>query len=353
METRQLGKSGLQVGEISFGAMTFGGRGHSTYERFGTIDGSIADRMVHRCLDAGVNLFDTANTYADGRSEEVLGQALGSRRSEAIIATKGFNRIGPGPNDIGASRHYITRAVEGSLRRLGTDYIDLYQIHNYDGMTPQEETVSVLDDLTRAGKIRYSGISNYSGWHLMKGLAIADRLGAKRFCSQQINYSLLSRDAENELVPLSLEENVGVLVWGPLQSGLLSGKYRRGRPLPEGTRLDSAGRVGFDREQIDNIVDILVNISEERNTTVSSVALNWLLKKRAVTSVIVGARNEDQLEENLCAAEWTMSDTEERRLDKASEQPWIYPYKMHQLFGGDRSPYYLRGEEFRPWREQQ
>lgn len=352
MEMRNLGNSGLKVSVLSFGAMTFGGSDQNVYGRMGTLEGSGAERIINRCLDAGVNLIDTANTYADGRSEQILGKALGSRRQQAIIATKGFNRIGTAPNDIGASRQYIVRAVEESLRRLGTDYIDLYQMHNFDGMTPQEETVTALDDLVRDGKVRYLGISNYSGWHLMKGLAVADKMGATRYISQQINYSLLNRDAENELVPLSLEEGVGILVWAPLQGGLLSGKYRRGQPVPENTRLaGSADLEGTERERIDDIVDVLADIAEQRATSIGAVALNWLLRKPAVSSLLVGARNEQQLDQNLAAVQWSLNDDEVKRLDKTSEKPWIYPYKMYQIFGGERNPYYLRGEKFKSWRD--
>lgn len=351
MEMRNLGNSGLQVSVVSFGAMTFGGSDENVYGRMGKTEGNDALRITHRCLDAGVNLFDTANTYADGRSEEILGQALGNRRHEAIIATKCFNRIGRGPNDMGSGRKYIIQAVEESLRRLGTDYIDLYQIHNFDGLTPQEETIRTLDDLISAGKIRYAGISNYAGWHLMKGLAIADKVGATRYVSQQINYSLLNRDAENELIPLSLEEGVGTLIWSPLQGGLLSGKYRRSESSPKDTRLTgSADLEGAERERIDNIVDVLADIAVQRETSIGAVALNWLLRKPAVSSILVGARNEEQLDQNLTAAQWSLDNDEVKRLDKVSEKPWIYPYKMYKDFGGERNPYYLRGEKFRSWR---
>tara|TARA_B110000444_G_C18763519_1_gene558779 strand:+ start:187 stop:1248 length:1062 start_codon:yes stop_codon:yes gene_type:complete len=352
MEMRKLGNSGLKVSVISFGAMTFGGSNKDVYGRMGSLEGKDAERMVHRCLDTGINLFDTANTYANGRSEDILGKALGTKRSDVIIATKGYNRIGEGPNDIGSSRHYIIKAVEQSLQRLGTDYIDLYQMHNFDGFTPQEETIRALDDLIVAGKIRYVGVSNYSGWHLMKGLAIADKMSSTRYISQQINYSLLNRDCENELVPLSSEEGIGILVWSPLQGGLLSGKYRRGIRIPENTRLvGNPDLEGPERERIDTIVDVLTEIAEERKVTIGSVALNWLLKKPTVTSLLIGARNEEQLEQNLLAAKWSLSDEEEQRLNKVSEKPWIYPYKMYQLFGGERNPYYLRGEKYRSWRK--
>jgi aryl-alcohol dehydrogenase-like predicted oxidoreductase len=351
VEMRNLGGSGLRVSVLGFGAMTFGGTEQDVFGRMGRVTGQEAERIVHRCLDAGVNLFDTANTYADGRSEEILGKALGDRRHEAVVATKGYNRIGPGPNDVGASRAYIVRAVEGSLRRLGTDHIDLYQMHNFDGLTPQEETVRALDDLVGSGKVRYVGVSNYAGWHLMKGLSIADRLGASRYVSQQINYSLLTRDAENELVPLGLEERVGILVWGPLQGGLLSGKYRRDAPMPGGTRLaGSPDLEGAERERVDAIVDLLAEIAGARGVSIASVALNWLLAKPAVTSVLVGARDEEQLDQNLAAAQWQLTDEEVMRLDKGSETPWIYPYRMYKTFGGERNPYYLRGEPFKSWR---
>ncbi len=348
---RNLGRSGLRVSVLGFGAMTFGGTADSPFGRIGTTAGTEAGRIVARCLDAGVNLFDTANSYADGRSEEILGKALGARRHQAIVATKAYNRTGPGPNDLGASRHYLMRACEDSLRRLGTDHIDLYQLHNYDGMTPQDETVRALEDLVRAGKVRYVGVSNYSGWHLMKGLATADRLGCGRYVSQQISYSLLQRHAENELVPLALEEGVGILVWSPLQGGLLSGKYRRGQALPGGTRISGGELEGERREHLDAIVDLLTGIASDRGVAIAHVALAWLLRKPAVTSVLVGARTETQLVENLAAAELELGDDEVLRLDRASESPWIYPYSMYRTFGGERNPYYLRGEPFRSWRD--
>ena len=352
MEMRNLGRSGLRVSALGFGAMTFGGTSEDLFGRIGRTQGAEAERMVGRCLDAGINLFDTANTYSDGRSEEILGRALGSRRREALVATKGYNRVGPGPNDVGASRDYLVRACEDSLRRLGSDHIDLYQIHCFDGMTPQEETVRALDDLVRAGKVRYAGVSNFAGWHLMKGLATADRLGCARYVSQQIKYSLLTRDAENELVPLGLEEGVGILVWGALESGVLSGKYRDGPPEAAETRLPGGPQLeGAARERCERVLDLLAEIASERGIAPGSVAIAWLLRKPGVASVLLGARTPEQLERNLEAARSPLDDEEVRRLDEASETPWIYPYDVYRAYGGERNPYYLRGRPFRSWRE--
>ena len=352
MEMRRLGRSGLKVSALGFGAMTFGGKPDDPFGRIGTTDGAEAETMVGRCLDAGINLFDTANTYSDGRSEEILGRALGSRRHEAVIATKGFNRIGPGPNDVGASRGYIVRACEASLRRLGCDYIDLYQMHCFDGLTSQEETVRALDDLVRAGKVRYLGVSNYAGWHLMKGLAVADRQGGTRYVSQQIKYSLLTRDAENELVPLGLEEGVGILVWGALESGILSGKYRSGSPEPGETRLPGGPQLSdAERERCDAVLDTLTEIASARGLGLGSAAIAWLLRKPGVSSVLVGARTPEQLDQNLAAAQSPLDDEEVQRLDKVSETPWIYPYQIYKTYAGERNPYYMRGEVYRHWRE--
>ena len=352
MEMRRLGRSGLKVSALGFGAMTFGGTSEDLFGRIGRTDGAEAERMVGRCLDAGVNLFDTANTYSDGRSEEILGRALGARNHEAVIATKGYNRIGPGPNDVGSSRDYIVRACEASLRRLGRDYIDLYQMHCFDGLTPQEETVRALDDLVRAGKVRYLGVSNYAGWHLMKGLAVSDRLGCTRYVSQQIKYSLLTRDAENELVPLGLEEGVGILVWGALESGILSGKYRGGPPEASETRLPGGPNLAAgEQARCDAVLDILTEVASSRGLALGSAAIAWLLRKPGVSSVLVGARSPEQLDQNLAAVQSPLIDEEVRRLDKASETPWIYPYQIYKMYGGERNPYYMRGETFRSWRD--
>ena len=348
MQMRNLGASGLRVSALGFGAMTFGGvDGH--YGKVGQTAGPQAERIVHKCLDAGINLFDTANTYADGRSEEILGAALGKRRQEAVIATKGYNRIGPGPNDVGASRKYIMRACEDSLRRLGTDYIDLYQMHNFDSFTPQEETIRALDDLVRDGKVRYAGVSNYNGWHLMKALSISDRLGLRRYVSQQVNYSLANRDVENELAPLGLEEGVGMLVWGPLQGGLLSGKYRRNQPGPENSRFAERFPRGGEGERLYDIIELLAEIAEARNVPIGQVALNWVLHRPGVTSLLLGARDEAQLDENIAAAQWRLSDEETARLDEASVKPWSYPYLAYQLYGGERNPYYMRGKPYKAY----
>lgn len=343
IEPRPLGMSGLQVSALGFGAMTFGGGGR--YSRIGDTDRPGAQRIIGRCLDAGVNLFDTANSYSDGASEEILGKAIGARRDEAIIATKAYNRIGPGPNDLGASRSYLIRSCEESLRRLGTDYIDLFQLHNFDSLTPLEETLRTLDDLVRAGKVRYIGISNYSGWQLMKALATLERLGLDRIVSQQIRYSLLFRDSENELIPLSLDQGVGVIVHGPLAGGLLSGKFRRDQPQPEGAR--TAGTVDdATLRRVHDLTDALADIAATHGATPSQVALNYVMHRPAVTSVLIGARDEAQLEQNLGAARLSLSDEERQRLDDVSETPWIYPYSMLAGFAGDRNPYFLRG---RPW----
>ena len=337
MENRLLGRSGLLVSALSFGAMTFGGEG--MFQMVGKTDENEAERLVQLCFDAGINFFDTADGYSNGRSEEILGHALGARRQRAVIATKAWARMGPGPNDIGASRLHLIQACEASLRRLKTDYIDLYQIHGFDALTPLEETLRALDDLVRSGKVRYVGASNYAGWQLMKALAISDGRGFERYVSQQIYYSLAGREAEHELVPLSLDQGVGIMVWSPLAFGMLSGKFRRGRPDPEGARGTLAGAPGkVDRARLDDITDALAAIAEARGVTLAQVALNWLLRKPGVTSVILGARNETQLKDNLAAATWSLSDEEVSRLDAASAQPLPYPYGVQKQVFGERNP---------------
>ena len=337
MEYRLLGASGLEVSVLSFGTMTLGGEGR--FAAMGNVQVEEARRQVEICIDAGVNLFDTADIYSFGKSEEVLGEALGARRKEIVLATKVFVRLGPGTNKAGLSRRHILEACDASLRRLGTDYIDLYQAHNFDSLTPLEETLRAFDDLVRAGKIRYAGCSNYSGWQLMKALSISDRLGIRRYISQQINYSLLARDAEHELVPAGLDQRTGIMAWSPLQFGLLSGKFRRGQAKPTESRLNSLDAPGtIDEERLYRIVDALAEIASQRSVSIPQVALNWVMRKPGVDTVIIGARNEEQLRDNLAAANWTLTDAEVERLDEASALPLPYPYWHQQKFAGDRNP---------------
>src|ERR1035437_7392493 len=337
MEYRLLGASGLDVSVLSMGTMTLGGEGR--FGAMGNVQVEEARRFVEICIDAGVNLFDTADIYSFGKSEEVLGQALGARRKDIVLATQGFNPLSPGTNKVGLSRRQITEACDPSLRRLGTDYIDLYQAHNFDALTPLEETLRAFDDLIRSGKVRYIGCSNHSGWHLMKALAISDRLGVSRYISQQINYSLIARDAEHELVPAGLDQKVGIMAWSPLQFGLLSGKFRRGAGAPPESRLNSLDAPGtIDRERLYRIIDALGEIAEKRGASIAQVALNWVTRKPGVDTVIIGVRNEQQLRDNLAAATWTLSDAEVESLDELSAIPLPYPYWHQQKFGGDRNP---------------
>src|SRR6201997_3180289 len=318
MEYRQLGQSGLRVSVLSLGTMTFGGE--SVFSKVGATDVKGARRQVDLCIEAGVNLFDTANIYSHGLSEEILGQVLEGRRDQVLIATKFRMVMRDGPNEGGASRFHIIRECEESLRRLRTDYIDLYQIHEWDGETPLDETLEALDTLVRSGKVRYIGCSNYSGWHLMKALAISDRRNYVRYVSQQIYYSLQARDAEYELVPIALDQGLGILVWSPLAGGLLSGKYRRSQEAPEGSRhLNDWGEPPIhDEEQLYNIIDILVEIADSRNISAAQVALAYTLGRPGITSLVIGARTEAQLADNLAAANVTLTFEERARLDAAS-----------------------------------
>ena len=336
MEYRQLGRSGLKVSVYSFGAMTFGGSGW--FAGVGQTKVDAARRQIGMCVEAGVNLFDTADVYSNGESEEILAEALGDKRQSVLVATKVFGPMGAEQNDRGASRHHIIRACEASLRRLKTDYIDLYQIHNQDSLTPPEETMRALDDLVRAGKVRYIGSSNFSGWWKMRSLAVADRYGLDRYVSQQIQYSLLWRDAEYELLPLGLAEGVGALIWSPLASGYLSGKFAAGaQSVP--TRLRGGGLAAIDDERARKVVSVLNEIASERDgASPSQVALNWLVRKAGVSSVIIGARTNEQLTDNLAAATWSLSDADVARLDEASATPIRYPYSHHRAFGPDRNP---------------
>jgi aryl-alcohol dehydrogenase-like predicted oxidoreductase len=337
MEYRLLGASGLEVSVLSFGTMTLGGEGR--FSAMGNVQVEEARRHVEICLEAGINVFDTADIYSFGKSEEVLGQALGSDRKNIVLATKGFNRLGPGTNQAGLSRRHLIEACEASLRRLGTDYIDLYQAHGFDSLTPLDETMRAFDDLIRAGKIRYAGCSNHTGWQLMKTLATSDRLGVSRYISQQINYSLLARDAEHELVPAGLDQRIGIMAWSPLQAGLLSGKFRRGQGKPAESRLNTLDVPGnIDQERMYRTVDVLADIAAGRGVSISQVALNWVMRKPCVDTVIVGARNEAQLRDNLAAATWSLTDAEVIRLDEVSAIPLPYPNWHQQKFAGERNP---------------
>lgn len=332
MQMRYLGRTGLQVSAISFGAMTFGGSRSDFFRPVGTTEIDEARRQVDLCLDAGVNLFDTADVYSDGASEEILGTALGSRRDDILLATKLHGRAGPGVNDLGQSRHHVIRGVHASLRRLGTDWIDVLQVHGIDRRTDPEETLRALDDLVRAGTVRYLGCSNFSAWHLMKALGISQREHLHRFSVLQAHYSLASRELENELVPLCLDQDVGILVWSPLSGGFLTGKVRRDRDAPEGSRQSVMGPPGglADPEGALDVVDALVEIAEARGASPAQVALNWLLAKPGLTSLIVGARTQEQLADNLAATDWTLEPSEVERLDALSATRLPYP-QWHQL----------------------
>jgi aryl-alcohol dehydrogenase-like predicted oxidoreductase len=329
MEYRQLGASGLQVSVISLGTMTFGGKGK--FADVGTTGVDDAREQVDLALEAGVNLIDTADVYSDGMSEEIVGDVLAGRRDDVLVATKARFAMGAGPNDAGLSRHHLIRACEASLRRLRTDYVDLYQVHEWDGRTPVEETLAALDHLVTSGKVRYVGCSNFSGWHVMKSLGVAAREHLPRYVSQQIHYSLQSRDAERELLPLAVDQGLGVLVWSPLAGGLLSGKYRRGQNPPEGSRHLSEWNEPpvHDENLLYDIVDALVAVGEAHGVSAAQVALAWLLRRPAVTTVVIGAKRTDQLVDNLAAAQLQLTDEEVERLESVSRPPLAYPY-WHQ-----------------------
>jgi aryl-alcohol dehydrogenase-like predicted oxidoreductase len=331
MEYRLLGRSGLKVSTITMGTMTFGGVGWA--KKVGDLGVSEAKRLVDICLDAGVNLIDTADVYSGGVCEEIIGKILGGKRKNSVLlSTKARFRMGNGPNDLGSSRHHLICACEASLRRMQTDVIDLYQLHEWDGQTPLEETIEALDTLVRDGKVRYIGCSNFSGWHIMKALGVSERDRRHRFISQQIHYTLEARDCEYELLPIAADQGLGVLVWSPLAGGLLSGKHRRNQTAPEGTR-QFAGWTEppiRDENRLWNIVDKLVSIAEHRGVSAAQVALAWLIGRKAVTSVIIGGRTEAQFKDNLAAAELVLTTEERNLLDEVSMPPIIYPY-WHQL----------------------
>ncbi len=340
MEYRLLGGSGFKVPVLSLGTGTFGGA-PGLFEAFGTSGVDEATRLVDIALEAGVNLFDSADIYSQGRSEEILGKAIAGRRDQVLISTKATFRFGEGPNNVGSSRHHLIRQVEGSLKRLGTDYIDLFQLHGFDAQTPVEETLSTLNDLVTAGKIRYLGVSNFSGWHLMKSLAVSDRYGWSRYVAHQAYYSLIGRSYEWELMPLGLDQKVGAMVWSPLGWARLTGKYRRGQPVPQGTRLESQAAVDagppVDLEYLYQVVDAIDEVAAETGKTVPQIAINWLLQRPTVSSVIIGARNEEQLRQNLGSVGWNLTPAQVAKLDKASETTRAYPY-FHQLGFAERNP---------------
>jgi aryl-alcohol dehydrogenase-like predicted oxidoreductase len=324
MEYRQLGRSGLRVSALSLGTMTFGGLGD--FSSVGATGVAEARRILDRCVEAGVNLVDTADIYSNGVSEEIVGEIVKGRRHELLIATKCRFPSEPGANGAGSSRHHIVRSVEASLSRLGTDYIDLFQLHGWDGQTPLEETMGTLDSLVKAGKVRYVGCSNYSAWHVMKALAVSERLGLERFASQQIYWSLIGRDAEVELVPAALDQGLGILVWSPLAGGLLTGKYRRGSKPTEGRHLTEWDEPPiYDEGRVYDVIDALVEVGEARGVPPAQVALAWLLARPGVTSVIVGARDETQIKGTLGAAGLELSAEELGRLNKVSASPLPYP----------------------------
>jgi len=337
MEYRLLGRSGLKVSTITMGTMTFGGVGWA--KTVGDLSVKEAKKLVDMCVDAGVNLLDTADVYSQGASEEILGEIIGGpRKNGVLIATKARFPMGSGVNDAGSSRQHLIQACEASLKRMKTDVIDLYQLHEWDGQTPLEETMEALDTLVRQGKVRYIGCSNFSGWHIMKALGVSERDKRERFVSQQIHYTLEARDAENELIPVSIDQGLGILVWSPIAGGLLSGKHRRNQATPEGTR-QFAGWTEppiRDENRLWNIVDTLVEIADGRGVSAAQVALAWLIGRKGVTSVIIGGRTEAQFKDNLASAELKLTDEERKRLDDVSLQPLMYPYWHQRNTASDR-----------------
>ena len=339
MEFRQLGHSGLKVPALCFGTGTFGG-GNEFFKAWGETDVAEARKLIDICVEAGVNFFDTADVYSNGLSEEILGQAIKHLpRESLLISTKTTFRFGPGENNVGSSRYHILQQVEGSLKRLGTDYIDLYHMHGFDATTPIDETLNALDNLVRDGKIRYLAASNFSGWHLQKSIDISRQYGWARYVAHQVYYSLVGRDYEWELMPQAIEEKVGALVWSPLGWGRLTGKLRRGAPLPEVSRLHKAAAGGpvVNDEYLYTVVDALDKVAAETGKTVPQVALNWLLQRPTVSSVIIGARNEEQLRANLASAGWNLTPAQVEVLDRASQTEAAYPY-WHQHQFTERNP---------------
>ncbi len=341
MEYRQLGGSGLKVPVLTLGTGTFGGDG-PLFSAWGNTNVKEAIRLIDISLDAGVNMFDTADVYSSGKSEEILGKAIAKKRDKVLISTKATFRTGDGPNDLGSSRHHLTRSIEASLKRLGTDHIDLFQLHGFDAQTPVEETLSTLDHFVRAGKIRYIGVSNFSGWHLMKSLAVSEKYGWARYVAHQAYYSLIGRSYEWELMPLGIDQKVGAVVWSPLGWARLTGKIRRGSPPPENTRLTSQLNADIappvEDEYLYRVVDALDEISAETGKTIPQIAINWLLQRPTVSTIVIGARNEEQLRQNLGAVGWNLTNDQVARLDAASATPLAYPYFHQANFERNPSP---------------
>ncbi len=330
MEYRQLGNSGLRIPVLSFGTATFGG-GNEFFKAWGNTQVDEAKTLINLCLDAGVNLFDTANVYSNGMSEDILGKALEGIRNKVLISTKATFNIGEGPNDFGSSRSHLIAQCEDSLRRLNTDHIDIYHMHGFDGTTPVDETLKILENLIQSGKVRYIACSNFSGWHLMKSLSVSERYGWSKYVAHQAYYSLLDREFEWELMPLGMDQHIGTIVWSPLASGRLAGKYRRNQPFPQDNRVQQGGGHGpaLNEERLYTIMDALDEVAEEVDKSVAQVALNWVLQRPTVCNIIIGARNEEQLKQNLGATGWNLTLEQVKKLDEASTSEPVYPY-WHQ-----------------------
>ncbi len=341
MEYRQLGRSGFKVPVLSFGTATFGGN-NEFFKAWGDTDFNHAKRLVDICLEKGVNFFDTADIYSSGASEEILGAAIKNRRDQVLISTKATFRFSENdPNDVGSSRYHLIKACEGSLKRLGVDYIDLYQMHGFDALTPVEETLRALENLIQSGKIRYIGCSNFSGWHLMKSLSVSEKYGLERYVAYQGYYSLIGRDYETELMPLAVDQGVGMLVWSPLGWGRLTGKINRRNPEPPPkTRLHKTAAMGppVEEEYLFKVIDVLEQISKETGKSIPQISINWLLQRPTISNVIIGARNEEQLRDNLGAIGWNLTTEQMERLDEVSKRPLHYPY-WHQAGFKERNPF--------------
>ena len=342
MNYRQLGRSGLKVPELCFGTGTFGA-GNEFFKSWGTTQDKEAAHLIDICMEAGCNFFDTADIYSDGKSEAVLGKAIAHLpRQDVLLSTKGTFRTGPRPNDVGSSRYHLTQSLHNSLKRLNTDYIDVYHMHAFDALTPVEEVLNTLDTFVREGKVRYIACSNFSGWHLMKSLSASERYGWSRYVGHQVYYSLIGRDYEWELMPLAADQGVGALVWSPLGWGRLTGKIRRGQPLPENSRLQNKSVVDAgptpDWEYVYKVVDAIDEVAKETGKTVPQIALNWLLQRPTISTLIIGARDESQLRANLASVRWQLSAKQIAKLDAASKVPLAYPY-WHQIQFADRNPF--------------